>query len=480
MILRQLIDRDLGCACYLLGDAGRAAVVDPGLDVDRIFAVADEEGLTIELVIETHVHADHVSGRGLLAARTGAEIRLPAGGGQEPGAGEPFADGAVVELGALRIEALAAPGHRPEHLALLVSDTTRGERPWLLLSGDSLLVGDLARPDLAIDPRDGAHALHATLARLAQLPDGVELWPGHVGGSLCGGPGLSRKTSSTLGFERAANPLLSAGEAELAERLIGSLPDRPPTVEQVVARNRRAQPAPEPAPPQLAAGQLAAALDDGAVLLDGRAAEAFDAAHLAGSLTLPLRGSGLGTRAAWLLDPEQPLAVLAASEHDGRELARRLQAVGLGPVVAVAVAGRPTRASGPDAAGAAPASSASAADAGELASFASAGLAIVSSAPVAVAELPALVAAGAITVVDVRDVPEWRDGHVADGVHLPLPLLRGATGSLPDGPLAVACKAGPRAAFAASWLRARGFDARRVADGGIPDLPAAGLALVAA
>lgn len=471
MILRQLIDCDLGCACYVLGDAGRAVVVDPGLDVDRIVAAAEEEGLAIELVIETHVHADHVSGRGLLAARTGAEIRLPAGGEQEPGAGEPLAGGGIVELGALRIEALASPGHRPEHLALLVSDTTRGNQPWLLLSGDSLLVGDLARPDLAIEPRDGSRALHATLARLAELPDGVELWPGHVGGSLCGGPGLSRKTSSTLGFERVANPLLHVGEPELAERLIGSLPDRPPTVEQVVARNRRVQPAPEPTPPLLAASDLAAALADGAVLLDGRAADAFDAAHVAGSLSLPLRGNGLGTRAAWLLAPEEPLAVLAGSEPDARELTRRLRAVGLGNVVGVAVAAsadRPALARVPDGDGA-----------GALSHLA-AGLAIVSSPPVTVAELPALVAAGEITVVDVRDVPEWRDGHVASGVHLPLPRLRAEADTLPAGPLAVACKAGPRAAFAASWLRARGFDARRVADGGIPDLPAAGLELVAA
>lgn len=485
MILRQLIDSDLGCACYVLGDAGRAVVVDPGLDVDRIVAVAEEEGLAIELVIETHVHADHVSGRGLLAARTGAEIRLPAGGEQEPGAGAPLAGGGVVELGALRIEALASPGHRPEHLALLVSDRARSGQPWLLLSGDSLLVGDLARPDLAIDPRDGSRALHATLARLAELPDGVELWPGHVGGSLCGGPGLSRKTSSTLGFERAANPLLHVGEPELAERLIGSLPDRPPTVEQVVARNRRAQPAPEPAPPLLAADDLAAALADGAVLLDGRPADAFDAAHVAGSLSLPLKGNGLGTRAAWLLDPEQPLAVLADSEPDARDLARRLRAVGLGNVVGVAAAERTTRpalASVPGGAGTGGADGARTGDAGagSLAPFTAAGLEVVSSPPVTVAELPALVAASAIAVVDVRDVPEWRDGHVASGVHLPLPRLRGALDALPDGPLAVACKAGPRAAFAASWLRARGFDARRVADGGIPDLPAAGLELVAA
>lgn len=464
MIFRQLIDSDLGCACYLLGDDGRAVVVDPGLDVDRIVAAAEEERVAIELIVETHVHADHVSGRGLLAQRTGAAIRLPADAGYDDGAGTPLRDEESFDLGVLRITALAAPGHRPEHIVLLVADRSRSDEPWMLLSGDSLLVGDLARPDLAVDPADGARALHATLARIGALPASVELWPGHVGGSLCGGPGLSRKTSSTLGFERLANPLLAVGADELAQRLIASLPARPPTVEQVVARNRGVAPgivrgsrggadavgAADDALPALDADALATALAGGATLLDGRDADAFDAAHLPGSLSLALRGNGLGTRAAWVLDPEQELVVLGADLDAARELARRLRAVGLDRVRGLATADV----------------------------FEPSGVAEVP--PLTVEQLAERLAAGSITLVNVRDAPEWGEGHLARGVHLPLQQLRAEADSLPAGPLAVACASGPRAAFAASWLRSQGYDARRVADGGVPDLPALGLELVAA
>lgn len=468
MIFRQLLDPDLGCACYLLGDGGRGVVVDPGLDVERILAAAEEERLAIELIVETHVHADHVSGRALLVGRTGAAVRLPAGGGYDDGAGEPLRDGETIDFGLLRITAWAAPGHRPEHTVLLVADRSRSDEPWLLLSGDSLLVGDLARPDLAVDPNDGAQALHATLARIGELPDGVELWPGHVGGSLCGGPGLSRKGSSTLGFERRANPLLAVAPDELAARLIASLPARPPTVEQVVAANRRAAPAGDAPLPRLDAAGLAAALAGGATLLDGRDADAFDAAHVRGALSLPLQGNGLGTRAAWVLDPADELVVLADDEPAAEDLARRLRAVGLarvtGVVTADAIAGLAARAS---------------AAARTAAPTASAALPLAAVAPLAVDELPALLDAGAITVVDVRDTAEWGGGHLPQGLHLPLQQLRADAATLPAGPLAIVCKSGPRAAFAASWLRARGHDARRVADGGIPDLAGLGLELVA-
>src|SRR4051794_16147200 len=176
MIFRQLVDPDLGCASYLVGDGGRAIVVDPGIRVEPILAAAREEGVRVEAVVETHVHADHVSGRELLARRTGAAIRVPAGGGHAPDAGEPLAAGDTIVLGRVRIDVLPAPGHRPEHLALLVSDLARCPDPCMLLSGDSLMVGGAARPDLAVDAGTGAHALHETLRGLDRLPGDVELW----------------------------------------------------------------------------------------------------------------------------------------------------------------------------------------------------------------------------------------------------------------------------------------------------------------
>lgn len=454
MRFHQLLDPDLGCACYVIGDGGQAIVVDPGLDVDRIVRTAADDGLEIVHVIETHTHADHVSGRELLSQRTGASVHLPAGGGAEPAAGAELAPGDELAVGAVRVRALPAPGHRPEHLVFAVSDHSRDAEPWMLLTGDSLLVGDVARPDLAVDPHEGAHALHATLGRLLAVGDGVEVWPGHIGGSLCGGPGLSAKPSSTVGFERRANPALRQADADaFAADLISALPPRPPTVARVVAANRRTRPV-EGAVEALDARAAAAALEAGAVLVDGRAADAFDREHRPGSLNLPLPGRSLGTRAGWVLDPADAIVVAAADAAAAAELARRLRAVGFSRVATL--------------------------QGGSIALLAGTEPAPVARPGLSVAETAALLAGGDGVLIDVRDADEWEAGHVAGSIHVPLGALREADARLPRAPLAVACAGGPRASFAASWLRHRGHDARRVRDGGIGQLLAVSAAPAAA
>ena len=205
MFFRQVLYSDLGCASYVLGDGGEAVVVDPRWDVEVYLEIARTERLRITVVLDTHDHADHVSGSPRLAGLTGARSYRAAGVGERrPDA---IRSGQEIALGALRLKAIATPGHRPEHLAFAVSDLSRGSEPWMLLTGDSLLVGDLARPDLAGEAEAGAAALHSSLKQLLALEDHVEIWPAHVGGSLCGGAGLSGKTSSTVGFERRHNPL---------------------------------------------------------------------------------------------------------------------------------------------------------------------------------------------------------------------------------------------------------------------------------
>src|SRR5262249_10267616 len=175
-------------------------------------------------VLETHNHADHVSGHGRLARTTGATIHIHELAGAEY-AHEPFADGWVLELGALSVEAIHTPGHRPEHTAFLLRDASRGGAPWALLSGDSLFIGDVARPDLAVEPREGAAEMFRSLhRRLLALDDEVEVWPGHLGGSLCGGSALDLKSSSTIGFERRHNAALGiAEEADFVEDAVRSL-----------------------------------------------------------------------------------------------------------------------------------------------------------------------------------------------------------------------------------------------------------------
>src|SRR3954462_5519088 len=196
MIFRQLTHDDLGCASYLVGDehAGVAAVVDPKLEVDEYLALARYMGVRIEHVLETHNHADHVSGHGRLAAATGATIPAPREAAPDYDH-EPFDDGWELALGSVRVRALHTPGHRPEHTAFLLFDDDRSpQQPWAALTGDSLFVGDVARPDLAVDKKEGARDIFRSLhEQLLSLPADVEVWPGHLGGSMCGGPGMDMK-----------------------------------------------------------------------------------------------------------------------------------------------------------------------------------------------------------------------------------------------------------------------------------------------
>src|SRR4051812_11380656 len=244
MIFRQLVHEDLGCASYFVGDedAGVAAVVDPPLDIDVYLELARYLGVTIEHLLETHTHADHVSGHGRLAAATGAAIHVNRIAGADYDH-EPFDDGWQLEVGDVVLEAVHTPGHRPEHTAFLVSDRSRGEDPWAVLSGDTLFVGDVARPDLAVEKEEGARGIfHSLHDRLLALPDEVEVWPAHLGGSMCGGPGMDMKVSSTIGFERRHNSLLAEeSEDRFVELALAGLGPQPPNFQRIVEINRGAE-----------------------------------------------------------------------------------------------------------------------------------------------------------------------------------------------------------------------------------------------
>jgi glyoxylase-like metal-dependent hydrolase (beta-lactamase superfamily II) len=243
MVLRPFLYTPGSCASYLFGCAThhRLAVVDPHVElVDEYVIAAEAIGSPITAVFETHVQADHVSGLPALAARTGATAYLPAG------AGVAFehvalADGAVVELGNTVVTAIATPGHAPAHHAYAVADRRRGsEEPWLLFSGDSLLIGDVGRPDLHVvgDADRQARMLQRSLQRLLELPDHVVLYPSHYGGSVCG-RGLSGNPVSSIGFERAHNPMLAIAEPDaFTAALLADAPPRPRGQEEIVGLNR--------------------------------------------------------------------------------------------------------------------------------------------------------------------------------------------------------------------------------------------------
>jgi len=243
VILRPFLFAETACASYLFGclSLGKLAVVDPHEAlVDEYLSAAERAGAPIVAVFETHVQADHVSGLPALVEATGATPYLPAGAGVEfPH--EELGDGEEVELGNTRVRALVTPGHAPAHNAYVVSDRRRGtDEPWLVFTGDSLLVGDVGRPDLHAggDPLPLARQLHASLQRLLELPDGVSVYPSHYAGSVCG-RGLSGNPVSSIVFERVHNPMLALTDPdEFAAALMADMPPRPVEQEQIVAANR--------------------------------------------------------------------------------------------------------------------------------------------------------------------------------------------------------------------------------------------------
>ena len=240
MIFRQLLETETGCVSYVIGCAGkgRAAVVDPQVDVDRYLEIAGRYGMRIEAVVATHVHADHRSGERELAARTGAPIYFH----RSAELGYSFApldDGAEIPLGNVSIRVLHTPGHTPESISLLVTDRTRSDEPWMVLTGDTLFVGDVGRPDLGGEAAAGDlyESLHG---KLLTLPDYVEVYPAHISGSPCG-RAMSGKPSSTIGFERRYNEALQQADRQrFVTAIFAGLPPKPAGFMEMIAANRGA------------------------------------------------------------------------------------------------------------------------------------------------------------------------------------------------------------------------------------------------
>jgi hydroxyacylglutathione hydrolase len=449
---RQVLYRDLGCASYVLAGDGEAVVVDPRWDIDVYLEIAREEDLRIAYILDTHDHADHVSGRRRLAELTGARSYHAVVAGDL--ADDGIRPGEEIAIGDIRVRPVGAPGHRPEHIVFAVADLSRGTGPWMLLTGDSLLVGDLARPDLAVEAVDGASLLHASLGSLIELGDHVEVWPGHVGGSLCGGAGLSGKTSSTVGFERRHNPWLLADHDEFVRALTHNMPPRPPNVERIVAINRSGSTGP-PAVAELAPGHLRELLQPNVSVLDARSPEAYDEGHLAGSVNLPVCSHGVGTRAGWSVAPDEDVIIVADAADVARRMVSILQAVGLWQIVGYVL--------------------------GDRTAWERHGLPVTRSDAWDLDQLAGGLRRHEVDLVDVRDTSEWIAGHVPGSRHMPLDRLgAGRSVHLADNgrTTAVACAAGNRAAFAASLLRRAGHpNVVRVSGGGVADLGERGIGL---
>jgi hydroxyacylglutathione hydrolase len=457
MIFRQITHDDLGCASYLIGDdrAGVAAVVDPRFEIEEYLTLARYLRVRIEHVLETHNHADHVSGHGRLAAATGATIHIHAAAEPEYGH-EPFEDGWELELGAVRVRALHTPGHRPEHTAFALIDMERGEDPWAVLTGDTLFVGDIARPDLAIEKHEGASGIYRSLhEKLLSLPSETEVWPGHLGGSLCGGPGMDLKVASTIGYERRHNPLLAEGDEErFVEDLLAKLGPQPPNFEAIVALNRGPLLTDGVEVLPLTPRQVEERQRAGALLVDVRTNLQFDDAHIPGAVAITMLHAGFGSRLAWIADRDQPIVLVGRDDEDALRAARLAAAVGIRRFDGYL--------------------------AGGMTSWRDEGRPVASVDRLDASELPARLEADPdLQVLDVRERPEWEQGHLPGSLHVPYHDIQGIPEALnPERPVAVICSSGQRSGVAASLLQRHGATrVLHVLSGGVPSLGREGVEL---
>ena len=435
MYFKQLVKEDLGCASYIVGcvNAAVCAVVDPRLDmVDDILELAAARNMRIVAIIETHNHADHISGHGELARRTGAPIYVH----EQAGAAYPhkkLKDGDELHLGVVKLRVIHTPGHRPEHIALAVSDTSRCDDPWLVLTGDSLFIGDVARPDLAVQGEVGADALYDSIFnRLLQLDDGVEVYPAHVAGSLCG-RGMNSKTSSTIGFERKHNPAVKPRPRDVFISDINeNLPLRPPNMLNIVERNRgdyTHDTAPS-TPAAFTAERFQHEMEHGALVIDTRSPQQFGEGHIPAALQVYLHGSAFATRVGFVVSPHRRLLLVVNDERDLREAVTQLAVVGYNQVVGYLDGG--------------------------MTVWQNAGLPVRQLQQITVEELHAH--REVFAVLDVRDQDEWDEGHIKGAIHIPYYFVEQRLQELDSThPLAVTCASGQRSTLACSVLRRHNF-----------------------
>lgn len=448
MLLKRFYDERLAQASYLLGcqATGEALVVDPNRDIEQYIAAARAEGLRLTHVTETHIHADFVSGSRELASGTRARLLLSAEGGRDWQYGFARTDGATLlhdgdefMVGNLRFDVLHTPGHTPEHLTFLVTDTVATDRPMGALTGDFIFVGDVGRPDLleraakvSGTMEASARQLFQSLARFRNQPDYLQLWPAHGAGSACG-KALGAVPQSTLGYERVVNWAFAIlDEDEFVQAVLAGQPEPPAYFAEMKRVNRDGPRALGgwPAPPVLVPGALAPVLDAGGVVVDLRRTAEFAEGHVPGTLNIPLNRS-FTTWAGALLPYDREIHLIVPDTGErAADAVRALSMIGLDhiagllPVAAIqAWAEHGTLETVPQM------------DAADLATR-----------------------KGEATIVDVRGRGEWDAGHLPGALHIPLAALPGRLDELPkDTPVVMQCQSGGRSSIASALLQARGF-----------------------
>jgi hydroxyacylglutathione hydrolase len=428
----------LGClahASYLLASESEAVVVDPQRDVDLYLKAADEHGLKISHIVETHLHADFVSGHSELAARTGAKIYI----GAQAGAQFPHvavSDGFELRFGKCKLQVLETPGHTPESICLVLFSDDQPASPWAVLTGDTLFIGDVGRPDLSptYTPQQLAGMLYDSLhAKLMTLPDDVLVYPAHGAGSLCG-RNMRAERSSTIGTERLTNYALQiAGKEKFVHELTSNLPARPDYFSQDAEINRQGAPALSALPEltAISAAELSKLLEESVIALDVRPNDQYAAGHVPGSVNIALSGQFASWAGAMLGLSSRPV-LIADSDEQISEARMRLARIGLEAERGYLKDG--------------------------IGGWKSAGFELAVLPQISPRELSERLRQKEIDVLDVRREPEWFAGHIEGANWWPLDRFKIAPPEIHlDRPLAVHCKSGYRSVIACSLLERAGF-----------------------
>ena len=426
---------------------GRRWSSTPIRDFDRYTDYAEEQDLAIRYVTETHIHADFASGATGLAEAAGAELALSSyveGPYRYTMEHRPLRDGDVLRVGKLRLQVIHTPGHTPEHLSFVLFDEERNaSQPLALFSGDFLFVGSLGRPDLLGDEakQQLAHGLYRSLhERIASLHDGVQVYPGHGAGSLCGS-GMSERAESTLGYERLIQPLFKLDQQAFVDEVLGSLPPMPsyyPRMKELNSKGAPSLQAPEVGS-SLSPVDVSKCLSDSAVtVVDLRRPEAFGGAHIAGALNIGA-GQNLSLWAGWLIAPEQQL-LLVDDKGQTEEAIRSLARVGLDRVAGSLHKGMPA--------------------------WIDAGLEFGRTVQLSTKEVAKR--SSDVRVLDVRSDKEWQSGHIEGAIHISLGELPDRFAEIPKNQAVIAvCGSGYRSSIAASLLQTNGFSDVSSMDGGM-------------
>lgn len=447
MYFNQIAVSGLGCFSYVIGCPGAKAmaVVDPKRDVQDYLDISREEGMRITHIFNTHVHADHVSGDQELRSATDADIYIHESAPVEY-RHKDLADGDVFEIGAAKIQVLHTPGHTPNAVSLLVTDTVRSPDPQMLLTGDLLFVGDIGRPDLAgeeILEEQIKNLYHSLYVKLSDYPDHLEVFPAHGEGSLCG-RGMSAKKSSTLGYERRTNPMLRFPSFDaFRTEVMAVFPVRPKSFSHIIQTNLKGAPTLDACPmdKRLDPQQFEEMMDHGAKIIDVRNSAAFGGFHIPGSINIGFEKQ-LANWVGMVVDPHSEIILVVDEPGDYDRMVTELHRIGYdlifgylsGGIMAWLMSGRPVDQ-------------------------------LEQTSPQQLAER---LKKGGIRIIDVRMPSEWESGHIEQAEHFPLSeiLENRLPAAKRDEELVVQCRSGYRANIAASILRKAGFSKVKSLAGG--------------